>query len=83
MNEVNDVKRLVSHYVYTFGDADGPFNCEEDSHCNTKCWSIYTSKPALRIDLLTGAGTVLCDKHAPDNLIAGSGCMANIAKVCG
>ena len=67
----DEIEQGVTHYIYSFGDLDGPFQCESDDGygCGAECWKIYTIKPTGRVELLNGAGKALCDKHAPKNLI--------------
>ena len=55
-------------YKYTYGEGDGSFTCEHESHCRVRTWNIYADKDYedSRRPLLVGQ--VLCDEHSPKEL---------------
>jgi len=55
------------YFIYTYGEADGPFECQHNdakgkSDCNENTWSIYTKTKMCPREALR-SGTALCSKH--------------------
>lgn len=90
MNEIqkqSPVDGLVSRYVYSFGEADGPFTCEHRNgkgtpDCHSRTWNIFNDERVEPRRALM-VGTALCKNHEPESYTPGGNSMVALAKVTG
>lgn len=75
----SDLQTIVNHFVYTFGETDGPFRCEADG-CGNTTWSIFTAERMEPREVIKQkAGTALCAGHFPILYEPGSSSISNLA----
>jgi hypothetical protein len=84
---IHAAEEVPSHYIYVFGEADGPFACEhrDDSNhrdCNAATWSIFTEAP-MDTRRAVDAGIALCKKHEPKSYASGSSAFLSLANLSG
>jgi hypothetical protein len=81
------VEPLVSHFVYVFGEGDGPFKCEHmnsggHANCSNKTWSIFT-ETKMEPTRAMCAGIALCAAHQPSKFEPGGHSLSSMIKAAG